>query len=130
MPGSVVFDWSGPWADAGIWENRYAVMSDATLLDYESLSAAARLGTPWLMIHSDHSFLPNAARRHLAAAPADTPTRLQWEGGTAHFRYYDDPVVMDRTTGLVHEWFREHLDLPGPASAAIPSAGQEGPAGG
>ncbi len=130
MPGAVVNDWYAPWADAGIWDNRYAVMSDATLLDYESLSAAQRLRTPWLMIHSDHSFLPHAARRHFDAVPDGTPKRLQWEGGTAHFRYYDDPVVMDRTAALVHEWFRRHLDLPAPASAYIPAEGQEGPAGG
>lgn len=32
--------------------------------------------------------------------------------------------------GLVHARFRDHLDLPAPASAHIPAAGQEGPAGG
>ena len=100
------------------------------MLDFESLSAARRLRTPWLMVHSDHSFLPRAARRHFDAVPPGTPKELRWEGGTAHFRYYDDPVVMDRTVALVHAWFRRHLDLPAPASAHIPAEGQEGPAGG
>ena len=33
-------------AARGLWENRYAVMSDAAVLSYESISAAARLTTP------------------------------------------------------------------------------------
>lgn len=127
MPGRVVNDWYAPWAAAGIWENRYALLSDATLFDFEVVSAARRLRAPWLMVHSDHSFLPAAAHRVFDAVPDATPKRLQWEGGTAHFRYYDDRVVMDRTTSLVNEWFRQHLELPAPASAYIPAQGQEGP---
>jgi fermentation-respiration switch protein FrsA (DUF1100 family) len=126
MPGRVVYDWYIPWANAGIWENRYAMMSDADVLGYESLSAASRLRTPYLMIHSDNCFLPSAARRHFEAVPARDKL-LQWEGATAHFQYYDDTVVMDRTTGLANDWFRRHLDLPLPASAYIPAAGQAGP---
>jgi uncharacterized protein len=126
MPGKVVYDWYAPWAEAGIWENRYAVMSDADLFDYESITAAEALRTPYVMIHSDNSFLPEAARRHFDAVPADEK-RLQWEGETAHLRYYDDPVVIDHTVGIVSGWFREHLDLPSPASAFIPAEGQAGP---
>ena len=40
MPGEFVWSWYQPWADRGEWENRYAVMSDADLLTYESISAA------------------------------------------------------------------------------------------
>ncbi len=72
MPGKFVWDWYHLWADRGLWDNRYAVMSDADLLDYESISAARRLETPWLMVHSDQCFLPDAARRHFEAAPSNT----------------------------------------------------------
>lgn len=101
-------------------------MSDATLLDYESFSAAERLRIPFLMIHSDNSFLPEAAKRHFEAVPSDKK-RLQWDGSTAHFRYYDDPVIIDRTMSLANAWFREHLGLSPPASAYIPAEGQAGP---
>lgn len=126
MPGAVVDAWYRPWADKGVWENRFAVMSDATVLEYESISAAGRITAPYLMIHSDNSFLPEAAKRHFEAVPS-TKKKLQWEGQTAHFRYYDDPVIMDRTMSLVNAWFREHLEMPPPASAYIPAEGQAGP---
>lgn len=75
MPGDFVWEWYHPWADRGQWENRYAVMSDADLLSYESIEAAKTLTTPWLMIHGDYNFLPNAARRHMAAVPSTTKTK-------------------------------------------------------
>ncbi len=126
MPGAVVDAWYRPWADHGIWENRYAVMSDASVLEYESVSAARRLVIPYLMIHSDNSFLPEAARRHFEAVPSPAK-KLQWDGQTPHFRYYDDPVVMDRTMSHVNAWLREHLEVAPPASAYIPAEGQAGP---
>ncbi|MGG5817605.1 hypothetical protein [Falsiroseomonas sp. HW251] len=96
MPGKFVWDWYHTWADRGIWDNRYAVMNDADLLGYESLSAAARLTKPYLMIHSDYSFLPEAARRHFAAIPS-AQKELSWEGDTPHLAYYDAPEVIDPT---------------------------------
>ena len=48
---------------SGTWENKYAVMSDADPLEYESASAVQRLSKSYLMIRSDNSFLPNTARR-------------------------------------------------------------------
>ena len=115
MPGKFVWDWYEPWAERGVWENRYAVMSDDDLLGYESASAAARLDKPYLMIHSDNSFLPDVARRQFDAVPA-MAKRLRWEGATQHFQYYDDPVVLDRTSSQIAEFFRSTLNLPMPAS--------------
>lgn len=109
MPGRFVWEWYQPWADRGIWENRYAVMSDADLLSYESLSAAARLETPWLMIHSDNCFLPPAAKRHFEAVPAGTEKKLLWEGQTQHLDYYDQPKVIDPAARNVADWFSAHL---------------------
>ncbi|MBC8137471.1 MAG: alpha/beta hydrolase [Fibrella sp.] len=108
MPGQFVWEWYHPWSDRGLWENRYPVMSDAHLLRYESLSAAQRLDKPWLMVHSDNSFLPDAARRQFEAALGEK--HLEWEGETAHFQYYDDPVVLDRTAARAADWFRAHKD--------------------
>ena len=118
MPGKPVYAWYAPWIEASTWENRYAVMSDADLFAYESLSAAKQLNKPYLMIHSDNSFLPPAAKRHFEAVPTEDK-KLQWEGETGHFQYYDDPVVMDRTVSQVNAWLRRHLDMSAPASAYI-----------
>ena len=108
MPGDFVWNWYSPWAERGVWENRYAVMSDAALLGYESFSAAERIQTPYLMIHSDNSFLPNAARRHFEAI-STADKQLLWEGETGHFQYYEDPSVLDSTTDKMSDWFRSHL---------------------
>lgn len=105
MPGDFVWVWYQPWADRGIWDNRYAVMSDADLLAYDSISAMPSLRAPWLMIHGDNCFLPDAARRHLAAVPQGTQTKVIWDD-TPHLAYYDQVEVLDRATREVAAWFR------------------------
>ncbi|MEL6686555.1 MAG: alpha/beta hydrolase [Pseudomonadota bacterium] len=107
MPGEFVWEWYQPWADRGEWENRYAVMSDADLLPYESLSAAKSIETPWLMIHGDNCFLPDAAKRHFDAIPAGTPKRLIWDE-TPHLAYYDQPEAIARATQEMVDWFERH----------------------
>jgi uncharacterized protein len=106
MPGKFVWDWYHVWADKGIWDNRYAVMSDADLLSYESISAARIQAKPYLMIHSDNSFLPDAARRHFEAMPS-TAKELLWEGDTPHLSYYDQPEILDRTVGSIVNWMNK-----------------------
>ena len=96
-----------PWADRGVWENRYAVMSD-DLLNFESLSAAQRLTTPWLMVHSDQCMLPDAAKRHFDAAPI-ADKQLAWEGDARHLHFYDHPEVIDPTLDKIGAWFTAHL---------------------
>ncbi|WP_395342547.1 alpha/beta hydrolase [Ningiella sp. W23] len=103
MPGKFVWDWYHVWEEKGLWENRYAVMSDAALLSFESISAAAEINKPYLMIHSDNSFLPDAARRHFNAMPSKQKTLL-WEGETPHLAYYDQPEILDRTTLTIANW--------------------------
>jgi uncharacterized protein len=103
MPGKFVWDWYHVWADKGLWDNRYAVMSDADLLPYESISAARTLTKPYLMIHSDNSFLPDAAKRHFEAMPS-TSKKLLWEGDTPHLSYYDQPEILDRTVASIDSW--------------------------
>jgi hypothetical protein len=108
MPGKFVWDWYHHWADQGQWENRYAVMSDDDLLGFESISAARSLRTPWMMIHSDQSFLPGAARRHFEAAPSPGK-QLSWEGQTPHLAYYDQGDLIDATVSKIASHFRRHL---------------------
>ena len=104
MPGGFVFDWYGPWAERGQWENRYAVMSDADLLNFDSIGAAKTLTAPWLMIHGDNCFLPPAAKRHFDAVPETTQKKMIWDD-TPHLAYYDQPDAIDRATEEVANWF-------------------------
>jgi uncharacterized protein len=108
MPGELPWSWYQLWADRGLWENRYAVMSDAALLSFESLSAAARLTKPLMMIHSDLCALPDCARRHFAVVPT-AEKQLLWEGNTRHLQYYDDPAVIDRAVLHITDWFARQL---------------------
>jgi uncharacterized protein len=108
MPGEMVWSWYQLWADRVLWENRYAVMSDAAVLSYDSISAAARLTTPLLMVHSDECAVPAAARRQFAVVPG-ADKQLLWEDGTRHFQYYEDPVVIERAVCGIVDWFSRHL---------------------
>jgi fermentation-respiration switch protein FrsA (DUF1100 family) len=117
MPGQLPYSWYQLWADRGQWENRYAVMSDAAVLSYDSISAAARLTTPLLMIHSDLCALPDAARRHFAVVPT-ADKQLVWQGQTRHLQYYDDPAVIDEAVWNVVDWFSRHL---GPGAEQTPA---------
>jgi hypothetical protein len=108
MPSELVWSWYHVWADKGLWENRYAVMSDVDLLKYESISAAERLKTPWLMVHCDQCFLPDAAKRHFEAA-VNGEKQMEWEGDTGHLRFYDDEVVIAPTVKKIADWFQNHL---------------------
>jgi dienelactone hydrolase len=108
MPGRLAWSWYQLWADRGLWENRYAVMSDEAVLSYDSISAAARLNRPFLMIHSDQCAFPDAARRHFAVVPT-ADKRLAWQGQNRHLQYYDDPAVIDGAVWEIADWFARHL---------------------
>jgi uncharacterized protein len=114
MPGQLPWSWYQLWADRGLWENSYAVMSDAAVLSYDSISAAARLTAPLVMIHSDQCALPDAARRHFAVVPA-ADKRLVWQGQNRHLQYYDDPGVIDAAVWVIVDWFSIHLGPGKPA---------------
>lgn len=107
LPWRMIWDWYHGWADRGLWENRYAVMSDVPYFAFESLTAAEQLRTPLLMVHADNSDGPDSARQHFAAVPG-TDKRLIWQGETNHFQYYEDPTVIDQTVSLAAAWFRDH----------------------
>ncbi|KAB8194303.1 alpha/beta fold hydrolase [Nonomuraea phyllanthi] len=107
MPGQLPWSWYQPHADRGTWENRYAVHSDAALLTYESLSAAARLTKPLLFVHGENCALPEQAKRHFAVVP--THDKLHLRPDTPHLAFYDDPTVIAATTNQITDWFARHL---------------------
>ena len=108
MPGELVWGWYQLAADRDQWENRYAVLSDEAVFSFETLSVAARLHTPLLMMHGDLCAVPEAARRHYAVVPT-ADKRLVWDDRTRHLQYYDDPAVIDRAVWEIADWFATHL---------------------
>lgn len=117
MPGELVWGWYQPWADADLWPNRFALMSDVELLAFESMSGSQRLKVPYLMFHSSQCMLPDAARRHYERVPA-TSKKAHWWGDTLHFQFYDDPHIIDPAVECIDEWFQAHGDM----QASIPHA--------
>jgi uncharacterized protein len=107
MPGLLPWSWYQAQADRGIWDNQYAVMSDAALLSYESLSAAARLTKPFLVIHGDNCALPDQAKRHFAVVP--THDKLHLRPDTPHLAFYDNPAAIDPAATSITDWFARHL---------------------
>jgi hypothetical protein len=107
MPGHLPWQWYQPHADRGAWDNRHAVLSDAELLTYESLSAAARLTKPLLMIHGDNCALPDQASRHFAVVPTDDKLHLRPD--TPHLDFYDQPAAIDPAVTAITDWFARHL---------------------
>ncbi|MEC3956842.1 alpha/beta fold hydrolase [Nocardia sp. CDC153] len=107
MPGLAPWSWYQPWADRGLWDNRHAVLSDAALLSYESLSAAARLTKPFLLIHGDNCALPDQAKRHFAVVP--TADKLHLRPDTPHLSFYDVPEAIDPAVTQITDWFARHL---------------------
>ncbi|MGW5318856.1 alpha/beta hydrolase [Nocardia thailandica] len=107
MPGVVPWSWYQPHADRGTWANRYARHGDVALLSYESISAAARLTKPFLLVHGDGCALPEQAERHFAVVP--TPDKLHLRPATPHLAFYDDPAAIAATVTRVTDWFARHL---------------------
>lgn len=79
LPRRMIWEWYHGWAVRGLWENRYALMSDVPYFAFESLSAAEKLSTPLLMVHADFCDGPDSARRHFAAVPG-SDKHLAWQG--------------------------------------------------
>lgn len=107
MPGLLPWSWYQAQADRGGWENRHAVLSDAGLLGYESLSAMARLTKPLLLVHGDNCALPDQAKRHFAVVPTRNKPHLRPD--TPHLSFYDDPGAIDPAVTDLTDWFARHL---------------------
>lgn len=88
------------------WTNRMAVMSWDEWLDLDGVAAAAEVGQPLLIVHSDGSALPDNARKALAAAKG--PKDLFWTEGE-HTQFYDSPAPVAKAAEAVAAHFRRTL---------------------
>jgi uncharacterized protein len=68
------------------WSNRFAIMSWPGWLAFDPISAASRITTPTLMVHSEDATLPEGAHRFYAGL-AGPKTEL-WTSGV-QFDFYD-----------------------------------------
>jgi uncharacterized protein len=89
------------------WTNRMAVVSWTEWLDLAPVTFASRVNIPTLVVHSDHSALPDRARAFHEALGG--PKALVWLEGE-HTQFYDsDPQVM-QAAAAVGKHFLKFLD--------------------
>ena len=120
LPPLPIWEWynrwayAGPvWAFHGKWENRFATMSEAETLSFDALAAAKQVNKPTLVIHGEMSDGGYAFAKQVFAALPTPDKKAVWDDHTVHFQYYEDPVVLDRATAQVVQWFGQH---PGPTA--------------
>lgn len=85
------------------WNNDFAAMSFVEWIDFDSVSLAARIPQPVMMIHSDGSALPDNVRRFYAQLP-DPRKELEWTTG-AHLDFYDRPALVEPAVRRVAAFF-------------------------
>ncbi|MGK8524897.1 alpha/beta hydrolase [Nocardia asteroides] len=73
------------------WPNRFAVMSWADWLTYDSIALAPKITQPTVLVHSEQAAIPEGARRFHAGLAG--PKDILWTQGT-QFDFYDqEPQV-------------------------------------
>lgn len=98
------------------WTNRFAQMSWVGWLTFDALSAAEHIDKPVLMIHSDHSALPDNARRFFNDLAGDK--RLYWMQG-GHLDFYDRDALVNEAADAVA--MHMHRSLAGDTPTTIPA---------
>lgn len=88
------------------WKNEMADMTWLCWLSYDGLSAADRVSTPSLFVHSDAAaFPPHLKQVH---ARVNGPKKLVWAPGT-QIDFYDQPDAVGAAIATATEWFDETL---------------------
>ncbi len=89
------------------WKNEFAVMSWNTWLDFDPMSKASEITTPFMMVHSDNSALPDNAKKFYNELKGEK--ELVWGEGY-HFDYYDQPKQVNASVESVSSFFIKHLN--------------------
>ena len=85
------------------WRNEMATLSWAPWLLFDGLSAADRVGTPALFVHSDGCVFPENVR--LVHNKLRGPSQLVWGSGT-QTDYYDQPQQVDLAVNAADAFLR------------------------
>lgn len=88
------------------YTNKLDVASWANWLSFDALSAAAKITTPTMVVHSDGSALPANAKALYEALQGEK--ELVWGDGN-HWDYYDSPEQIDDAVANVTRFFRTYL---------------------
>jgi dienelactone hydrolase len=88
------------------WPNEMAEMTWMYWLSFDGLSAAARVSTPSVFVHSDGCAFPEHVKQIHAAVTG--PKTLVWGEGT-QTDYYDHAVAVEFAVTAVREWFGRTL---------------------
>jgi uncharacterized protein len=85
------------------YTNGFAVQSLAYTTPFDAQEAAARIGAPFLLIHSEHALAPPLARNFYATVT--TPKSELWLESQGQIDFYDDPRLIDPAADAIAEHF-------------------------
>jgi hypothetical protein len=88
------------------WENKFALMSWADWLRFDSLAPASELRVPVLVVHSDQAALPEQARRFHSRIRGIKEIFWSTE---SHMEFYDRSDTVSRSAGLAADFYRRSL---------------------
>ncbi|MEM8783244.1 MAG: alpha/beta fold hydrolase [Planctomycetota bacterium] len=75
------------------YDNRFAVQSWASWLNFDAFAAADGLTKPVCIVHSEKGAIPDGARRFIERLPGETPTITWLNDYTQEQIYYEDDAV-------------------------------------
>lgn len=88
------------------WKNEMAEMTWFYWFAFDGLSAAARVGTPSLLVHADQCVFPDHVRQVHAAVKG--PKELVWVSGE-QTDFYDQAKQVEVSVAAVTRWFAHTL---------------------
>ncbi|PRX54175.1 alpha/beta hydrolase [Flagellimonas meridianipacifica] len=89
------------------WKNELSVMSWGPWLDFDPMSKAKEIKTPFMMVHSDGSALPDNVKKFYNDLQGEK--ELIWGDGY-HFDYYDQPKQVNLAVEEVSAFFSKNLN--------------------
>ncbi|HEY8461472.1 MAG TPA: hypothetical protein VIM99_13875 [Blastocatellia bacterium] len=92
---------------APAWSNAMSEMSWLYWLTFDGLSAADRVNSPVLFIHSDGCALPDNLRN--VHGRVKGRKELIWYEDGAQIDFYDQPAYVDKAVDQLDNWFKKSL---------------------
>jgi hypothetical protein len=104
MPLREAYEFYGtPRGAVDNYTDGFAVQSLAYTTPFDAQEAAARIGVPLLLVHSEHALAPPLARNFYATVTA--PKSELWLESQGQIDFYDDPRLIDPAADSIAEHF-------------------------
>jgi hypothetical protein len=104
MPLREAYEFYGtPRGAVDNYTNGFAVQSLAYTTPFDAQEAAARIGVPFLLVHSDHALAPPLARNFYATVT--TPKSELWLESQGQIDFYDDPRLIGHAADAIADHF-------------------------